>query len=110
MNDLIFTSDARLHAIVVNSYAGYRGGYRAFPFYGYPYGWAPSYPVYHLGYDRDDVVNLRVLDYDKIKGVPARSASKANEQGRTEGTTGSAAAQRNQSDDGKRDQSDGKSK
>lgn len=94
VDDLVFTSDARLHAVVVNSYAGFRGNYRAFPFYGYPYGWAPWYPAYHLGYDRDDVVNLQVLDYDEIRSDRAERAAGAGKQNGTSGTTGSAPADR----------------
>lgn len=96
VDDLIFTSDAKLHAVVVNAYAGFRGDYRALPFYGYPYGWAPGYSAYHLGYDRDDVVNLQVLDYDKLKNEPGKSAEAASKQDRSKGTTGSAPAAQSQ--------------
>jgi hypothetical protein len=66
ITDLVFTSDGNLHAVVVNAYAGYGGGYRAFPFYGYRYGWSPGYPNYYLGYDRNDIAVLPILDFDKM--------------------------------------------
>jgi PRC-barrel domain len=66
INDLIFTADGTLHAVVVNASANYGGGDRAFPFYGYGYGWAPGYPSYYLGYDRAAVTNLEPFDYDKM--------------------------------------------
>ncbi|WP_197521089.1 PRC-barrel domain-containing protein [Bradyrhizobium icense] len=96
VSDLIFTSDAQLHAVVVSPYAAYRGGYRAFPYYGYAYGWAPWYPAYHLGYNRDDVVNLQVLDYDRIRNEPGSGGQAASKRGGGDGTTGSAAEPRKQ--------------
>lgn len=94
VDDLIFTSDGRIHAIVVDSYARYRGGYRAYPFYGYPYGWAPAYSVYNLGYDPDEVLNLQVMDYRKVKNAPASGTGEASKQGDTTTGSGSAARQK----------------
>lgn len=95
VDDLIFSSDGRIHAIVVGAYARYRGGYRAYPFYGYPYGWAPAYPVYNLGYDPDDVLNLQVMDYRKVKNAPASGTGEATKKGDTTTGSGSAARQKN---------------
>lgn len=68
ISDLIFTTDGNLHAVVVTSYAGYGGGYRAFPYYGYGYGWEPGYPAYYLGYGRHDVQNMEQFDYNRMNG------------------------------------------
>lgn len=83
INDLIFTSDGKLHAVVVNAFAGHRGGYRAFPFYGYGYGWEPGYPAYYLGYSQDDVARIPEFDYEKM------NRNVASQDGDDEETTGS---------------------
>ena len=66
VEDLIFTGDGKLHAVVVNAYAGYGGGHYAFPYYGYPYGWDPGYSAYYTGYGRDDIVDLQPFQYSKL--------------------------------------------
>lgn len=86
VSDLIFTTDGQLHAVVVNAYARYGGGYRALPYYGYDYGWAPGYPSYYLGYDRAAVTNLEPFDYKKMN----RNVAVQNEG---TATTGAGTAQ-----------------
>ena len=67
ISDLIFMTDGNLHAVVVNADATYRGGYYAYPYRGFGYGWMPGYPHYNLGYDKADVVNLKTqFDEDKM--------------------------------------------
>jgi hypothetical protein len=83
VRDLIFTQDGNLHAVVVNAYAGYGGGYRAFPYYGYSYGWNPSYSNYYLGYGPDEVAELPAFDYDEMNDNVAMQG-----QGETTGSSG----------------------
>ena len=69
ISDLIFTTGGNLHAVVVNADATYRGGYYAYPYYGFGigYGWMPGAARYNLGYDKADVVNLKTqFDDDKM--------------------------------------------
>jgi sporulation protein YlmC with PRC-barrel domain len=87
VSDLIFTAEGDLHAVVVNADAVYGGGYYAYPYYGYGYGWYPGAPYYYLGYDRDDVVNMsEAFDYDQMKDQVAMK----NKDGAA--TTGSGSA------------------
>lgn len=66
VHDLIFTDDGKLHAVIVNAYAGYGGGYYAFPYYGYGYGWHPGYAAYYTGYGRNEIADLERFDYRKM--------------------------------------------
>jgi hypothetical protein len=66
VNDLIFTTDGDLHAVVVNAGTAYGGGYRAFPFYGYGYGWNPGLPYYNTRYGENDIVDLRRFEYNRL--------------------------------------------
>jgi hypothetical protein len=67
ISDLVFTTDGNLHAVVVNADPTFRGGYYAYPFYGYGYGWTPGAPYYNLGYDETDLADLdELFDYDRM--------------------------------------------
>jgi hypothetical protein len=82
VNDLIFTPDGDLHAVVVNASPGWGGGYRAFPFYGYAYGWSPSYSGYNLGYGTADVGRMNRFDYSRMpQQVPMQNLVASANQG-----------------------------
>ncbi len=66
IHDLIVSRDGDVEAVVVSSDSAYGGGYRAFPWRGYRWGYET--PYYDLGYDRNQVSGLQVLDYDQIAG------------------------------------------
>jgi hypothetical protein len=82
VNDLIFTPDGNLHAVVVNASPGWGGGYRAFPFYGYNYGWNPNYSGYNLGYGANDVGRMNRFDYSRMpQQVPMQNLVASANQG-----------------------------
>lgn len=66
VRDIAFTNDGRLHAVVVQpdvTYTG-AGGYFAYPYYGYGYGFDPGLDTYDLPYDRDAVAGYEPFEYD----------------------------------------------
>lgn len=66
--DLLFEQDGTLQSVVVNPSIGYGvGGYYAYPYYGYDYGYDPGSPYYNLGYDRDDIAGLQAVDLDEFE-------------------------------------------
>ncbi|WP_205042031.1 PRC-barrel domain-containing protein [Rhodoligotrophos defluvii] len=67
VSDLIFTTDGNLRAVVVSADSAFGGGYYAYPFYGYGYGWNPGVPYYGVGYDRAEIATLEQFDYDELK-------------------------------------------
>jgi hypothetical protein len=69
INDLIFSGDGMLQAVVVNAGSAYGGGYRAFPFAGSAGGWNPGASDYDLGYGDNEITNLERFDYNRL---PAR--------------------------------------
>ncbi|MEZ5815769.1 MAG: PRC-barrel domain-containing protein [Hyphomicrobiaceae bacterium] len=66
IHDLIVSPEGNVEAVVVSSDATFGGGYRAFPWRGY--GWGYESPYYDLGYDRNQVSRVQLLDYDRIAG------------------------------------------
>lgn len=63
VDDLIFDDAGELQSIVVNPSIGYGvGGYYAYPWYGYDYGFDPGADYYDLPYARDDIAGLEPLD------------------------------------------------
>lgn len=65
VNDLIFSADGMLQALVVNATPAYGAGFRAFPYYD-GYGWSPGLANYNLPYADADIVNLARFDYDRL--------------------------------------------
>jgi sporulation protein YlmC with PRC-barrel domain len=64
VDDLIFDDGGKLKSIVVNPSVGYGvGGYYAYPWYGYDYGFDPGQDFYDLPYGRDDVAAYEPFDY-----------------------------------------------
>jgi hypothetical protein len=66
VDDLIFTNDGKLHAVIVDADASYGAGLRAFPYYGYAYGWTPFSPYYTLPYGADEVAVIDTFDPDRM--------------------------------------------
>jgi hypothetical protein len=66
VEDLIFTNDGRLHAVVVEPDATYADGPYAFPYYGYAYGWYPGSPYYALPYGRDEITVIDTFDVEEM--------------------------------------------
>lgn len=67
VHDLVFSNEGHLESVVVNPAVGYGvGGYYAYPWYGYDYGFDPGADVYEVPYARDDIAELEPFDYDMI--------------------------------------------
>lgn len=69
INDLIFSSNGHLQAVVVNAGSAWGGGYRALPFASNGGGWNPGSSDYYLGYGENDIANLERFDHNRL---PAR--------------------------------------
>ena len=67
VNDLIFTRDGDLRAVVVNPAGAYGGGYRALPFYGYGYGWRPGSAYYNMPYSSSDLRGMEPFEYNRMQ-------------------------------------------
>jgi hypothetical protein len=91
VEDLIFTNDGMLHAVVVEPDATYGSGLYAFPYYGYPYGWHPASPYYALPYGQEEITVIDTFDFDRMSDHVAMTgtAGTADEPA----TTGSIDAQ-----------------
>lgn len=68
VNDLVFDADGALEAVVVNRSGSSGGGYQAYPYYGYDYGFDPGRDYYDLPYADDDLGALEPYDYDGLYG------------------------------------------
>ena len=66
VSDLILR-DNKVAAVVVQPRAGYGPGYRAYPYYGYPYGWNAGSPYYDMPYTEDDILDAEPFDYDRFE-------------------------------------------
>lgn len=75
VSDLIFSDDGTLHAVVVEGDGAGTAGYRAYPYYGYDYGWSPNQIGYHLPYSRDEITAINTFDYDQMRGSGSSSGS-----------------------------------
>jgi hypothetical protein len=75
VEDLIFTNDGELHAVVVDEDLRYGGGLRAFPYYGYGYGWYPGSPYYALPYGRSDLAVIDTFDFERMSDDVAMSGT-----------------------------------
>ena len=63
VNDLIFDKDGKLQSVVVNPSIGYGvGGYYAYPWYGYDYGFDPGAEVYELPYGPDEIAGYEPFE------------------------------------------------
>jgi sporulation protein YlmC with PRC-barrel domain len=59
VDDVIFSEDGSLEAVVVTS----RGGYYAYPYYGPGYGYSPYGSTYELGYEATELEEMEEFDY-----------------------------------------------
>jgi hypothetical protein len=66
VDDLIFTNDGMLHAVVVDPGTTYATGPVAYPFYGYGYGFTPVSPYYTLPYGADEIAVIDTFDEDRL--------------------------------------------
>lgn len=65
VNDLILR-DNEVVAAVVQPRQGFGTGYRAYPYYGYGYGWTAGSPYYDMPYTGDEVRATEPLDYNRF--------------------------------------------
>ncbi|MBJ6126816.1 PRC-barrel domain-containing protein [Microvirga splendida] len=98
VNDLIFSADGNLRAVIVNVGSAWGGGYRAMPFTGYGANWNPGTSDLYLGYGQADVAELERFDYDRMRGTAmvsnrARTNASAQAVGERANVTGAVATQ-----------------
>lgn len=87
VEDLIFTNDGSLHAVVVEPDAAYAGGPYAFPYYGYSTGWHPGSPYYALPYGEEEVAVIDTFDFDRLSDdIAMQGAGDPAEQPATTGS------------------------
>jgi hypothetical protein len=102
VDDLIFTRGGALQAVIIDSDLAYAGGARAFPYYGYGFGWTPASPYYNLPYSADEIAVIDTFDYDRMadgmasndaasETMPAVGGSEEPASTGSTTTTGSAA-------------------
>jgi len=66
VDDLI-VQNGQLEAVVVSPDVAYGGGgYYAYPYYGYDYGYNPGNDYYGLPYERTDITDYDPFDYDMM--------------------------------------------
>jgi len=65
VNDIILR-DGEVAAVVVQPSRGYGAGYRAYPYYGYSWGWNIGAPYYDLPYTEDEAIGMEEFDYDRL--------------------------------------------
>lgn len=66
VDDVLFSRDGEIEAVVVESTGTYGPGTFAYPFYGYDYGWNPGFDAYELPYEEADLVELETFDYEEF--------------------------------------------
>ncbi|WP_207308917.1 PRC-barrel domain-containing protein [Marinobacter salicampi] len=64
VDNVIFSEDGEIKAVVIESTNNYGGGTYAYPFYGSDFGWNPGYDAYELPYSEDEVDELEEFNYD----------------------------------------------
>lgn len=70
VDDVIFSKDGRIMALIVqSSIAAFGFGAYAFPYYGYKYGWQPYDNIYVLPYGPSAVKALEPFRYERFDGV-----------------------------------------
>ena len=67
VDDLIFSREGKLVAVVVNPDYGNTPGRYAYPYYGFDYGFDPGAPFYSLGYGKDEAAELKPFDDKKLR-------------------------------------------
>ena len=66
VNDLIL-QDGEVAAVIVQPRGAFGPGFRAYPYYGYGFGWYAGRPYYDLPYTEDEVSQAEEFDYDRIE-------------------------------------------
>lgn len=66
IRDILFDNE-KVTAVVLSTYAGYGGGYRAVPYDRYGYRWNPDGSRYSLVYTGDELRRLPVFDYQRMR-------------------------------------------
>ncbi|MFB9868804.1 PRC-barrel domain-containing protein [Vreelandella sulfidaeris] len=69
IDNILFTREGDIQAVIVESDTGYGGGAYAYPFYGYGYGWSPGYSAYAVQYNEEEIGNMEAFDYDQYDGL-----------------------------------------
>lgn len=69
VDNVLFTEDGNVQAVVVEADSAYGGDTYAYPFYGFGSGWDPSYATYTLPYDEADLDDATAFDYDEYDGL-----------------------------------------
>lgn len=84
VNDLVFSKDGEIEALLVNPDVGYGGGGPyAYPYHGYDRGFEPGADTYRLPYTREEISELGPFDYSvlEIPRPPRAGAPEVDEQG-----------------------------
>ncbi|HEY9120218.1 MAG TPA: PRC-barrel domain-containing protein [Marinobacter sp.] len=66
VENVIFSKDGQMEAVVIQADSAFGGDDYAYPFYGYDYNWDPGYATYELPYDENEVNELETFDYDQF--------------------------------------------
>ncbi|GAB2793731.1 hypothetical protein GCM10027040_20090 [Halomonas shantousis] len=69
VDNVLFNRDGEIQAIVIEADTAYGGEPYAYPFYGYAYGWDPTYTSYALPYEEADLDDITVFDYEEYDGL-----------------------------------------
>jgi sporulation protein YlmC with PRC-barrel domain len=67
VEDVILKRNGEVASVIVNA----RGGYYAYPYYGYAYGWRPAAIYYDLPYTREEVTVMQPMDPEDAHGDAA---------------------------------------
>lgn len=69
VEDVIFSDNGQIEAVIVESTTDYGTGPYAYPFYGFDYDWEPGYDAYQLPYGENEVTDLETFDYEEFEGA-----------------------------------------
>lgn len=69
INNILFSREGEVQAVIVQSDSAYGAGSYAYPFYGYGYGWTPGNTAYYLQYGEDEVGDVEPFDYERYEGL-----------------------------------------
>ncbi|MEA2117813.1 PRC-barrel domain-containing protein [Halovibrio sp. HP20-50] len=69
INNILFSREGEVQAVIVATGAGFGSGTYAYPFYGYGYGWSPGQTSYPLQYNENEVGEMEAFDYDRYDGL-----------------------------------------